>query len=159
MVSKQWHTWKIVQKPLSKCSGIFSMHTQEKPLNKNEHLQEPHLLPFLFGLIPISFITQKLSNNLYFWFEHKGYDCYRKEKKRSIFSLQTSATSWVKKSEAFRTYSCIVMAGHVLFKFLLWATGSRYYPESISFEINKSRIIKIRKRKNGDSCPNSNFFV
>lgn len=157
MALKQWHTWKIVQKPLSQCYGTFSMHTLEKALNKN--IFKNHTCCLSCSGLPLFLLLGRNCPKIYIKSSSLGTKVMIATEKKKVSSVyRCHLLPELRRVRLFWTLALLwqVMC---LFKFLLRATGSRHFPESISFEINKSRIIKIRKRKNGDSCPNSNFFV
>jgi len=51
------------------------------------------------------------------------------------------------------------MAGHASLCILALSNWKQRSVQNISFEINKSSIIKLRKGEKRESCTNSNFFL
>lgn len=158
MVLKQWHPCQIVQKPLNQCYGTFSIHTLEKPLNKNNFKNHTCCLSCL-GL-PYSFIMQKLSNNLnkQQCFGHKGYDCYRKKEVSSVYRCHLLPELRLRRVRLFWTYSCIVVAGHASLQILALSNWEQILSWKYFFWDKQIKNNKDQKEEKQRLMPKFQFF-
>lgn len=156
MVLKQWHTWKIVQKPLSKCYDTFFMHTLEKPLNKNVFKSHTCCLSCL-GL-SLFLLLHRNSPTIYI-FGLGTKVMMATEKKGEVSSVyRCHLLPELRRVRLFWTYSCIVMAGHVSLQILALSNWKQILSWKYFFWDKQIKNNKDQKEEKWRLMPKFQFF-